>query len=695
MFRFRIKIILLMNLLVMMILFLRLSFLQYYKGDEYNLEVRNANIIEERLEPLRGSIYDTNGKSIAEQVPSFNLILNPNSFPFTDNEFVKDIKNFRKKSHKLKREDRKKEENELIARLSIEVPRLLKDPLLIKLNQILKKDSNTLIFELTNVFNKSIKGWLLEPLFYNLKYEEAISVEMQFIGVRGINIESSSIRSYPQGWSMAHIIGQIQNLQEDEVDEIVESGKLKRGPNTVVELSMAEHQYLLTRHELANLWVGRSGLEASFNRFLSGVSGESISEKVIVKNAEGEVVPEYINHLYSAPVVGGDLHLTIDVELQKIAENAMRQPYKSYLNGREVVRNYVGAFIALNPQTGEVLALVSMPDFDPNALIPPMDKNVVDDVLLGKTQPSYLKAFNRVTQSRYPPGSPFKIFVALMGLEDNIVDENFTVLCTGAMRFASGDEYRCHNISGHQRVDIIKALKKSCNIYFYTIGMKMGTDRQNYWSKLFGFGQKTGLELPREYAGHLPVIRLNSKKMPITNLYVDSHYSIGQVDLETTPIQMARAVAVFANGGYLVSPHIVKNEALSKSKTKLPIKDKNIKIVVDGLFEVVNTPGGTAYATGHSDKIEILGKTGTADVGGHPIQKSPKWNDIYYRPSQSSYPPHAWFVGFAPRNNPKIAFACVSEHSGHGGEIAAPIVKKILEDYIQLLQIREENEPKG
>lgn len=253
MFRFRIKIILLMNLLVMMMLFLRLSFLQYYKGDEYNLEVRNANIIEERLEPLRGSIYDTNGKSIAEQVPSFNLILNPNSFPFTDNEFVKDIKNFRKKSHKLKREDRKKEENELIARLSIEVPRLLKDPLLIKLNQILKKDSNALIFELTNVFNKSIKGWLLEPLFYNLKYEEAISVEMQFIGVRGINIESSSIRSYPQGWSMAHIIGQIQNLQEDEVDEIVESGKLKRGPNTVVELSMAKHQYLLTRHELANL----------------------------------------------------------------------------------------------------------------------------------------------------------------------------------------------------------------------------------------------------------------------------------------------------------------------------------------------------------------------------------------------------------------------------------------------------------
>ena len=140
---------------------------------------------------------------------------------------------------------------------------------------------------------------------------------------------------------------------------------------------------------------------------------------------------------------------------------------------------------------------------------------------------------------------------------------------------------------------------------------------------------------------------------------------------------------------------MVKDDELSKKRVKLPVKQKNLDIVVEGLFEVVNEVGGTAYAVGRSDEVVILGKTGTADTGGHPSSKNPRWMDEYYRFSQSCYPPLAWFVGFAPRINPKIAFACISEHSGHGGDIAAPVVKKILEEYFRLLKIREENEPKG
>ena len=372
-----------------------------------------------------------------------------------------------------------------------------------------------------------------------------------------------------------------------------------------------------------------------------------------------------------------------------------REKFKVDLNNTEVSRIHVGSFVALNPQTGEVLALVSMPDFNPNDLIPPINQNVVNDVVLGNTQPCYLKAFNRAIQSHYPPGSPFKMFVALMGLEDNIIDERFSVFCTGSIKFSNGEEYKCHNQFGHQRLEVIKAIKKSCNVFFYTVGMKLGTARQNWWSDQFGFGHKTGVELPSEYMGHLPVGRVNSKNKPIVDLYTDSHFSIGQADLEVTPIKMARAVCLFANGGYLVSPHIVKNEDLSKKRIKLPVKQKNIDIVVEGLFQVVNEVGGTAYAEGRSEEVVILGKTGTADTGGHPNSKNPRWMDEYYRISQSSYPPHAWFVGFAPRDVPKIAFACISEHAGHGGEIAAPIIKKILEEYFKVLKIREANEPKG
>lgn len=695
MFRFRIKLLLLYIVAVLFFIFLRLSYLQYYKSQSYSAEVRSRNIVEERLEPIRGSIYDCNGKSIAEQVPSFNLILNPISFPFKDKVFINEIKKYLQKANKMNRIDRTPIEEKFISRLDWEVPKFLNDPLIIKINSILKRGNDELANELITVFKNSIKGWMLEPLFYNLKYEEAILLEIEFNGVRGLELQSRSIRSYPQGWSLTHIVGQIQNLQEDEVEKIILNGKLEKGQKTLVQLSNEEHQYLLSKHELSNFWVGRTGLENYFNKELSGVSGERCSERIIRKNSDGEIVPEYIVHYEEPPQIGKNLHLTIDADLQKIAENAFRDKFRTDVNGREVFRAHVGSFVALNPQTGEVLALVSMPDFDPNALIPPIDKEVVKDVILGQTQPSYLKAFNRSVQSRYPPGSPFKMFVALMGLEDGIIDEDFNVFCTGSIKFANGEEYKCHNVNGHQRLEIIKAIKKSCNVYFYTVGMKMGTSRQAWWSDYFGFGHKTGIELPSEYKGHLPKPRLNSKNMPIPDLYVDSHFSIGQVDLETTPIQMARAVCLFANEGHLVSPHIVKNDVLAKKRTKLQVKQKNINLVVEGLFEVVNEVGGTAYAVGRSDEVVILGKTGTADTGGHPNPKNPRWMDEYYRFSQSSYPPHAWFVGFAPRINPKIAFACISEHSGHGGDIAAPIVKKILEAYFKLLKVREESEPKG
>ena len=695
MFRFRIKLLLLFIFSIIFILFLRLSYLQYYKSQTYSSEVRNKNITEERLEPIRGSIYDYNGKSIAEQVPSFNLIFNPLRFPFKDKKFINEIMAYLKKANKMKREEKGPIIENLISRLDWEIPKYLNDPLIIQMNKILKKNDEEFISELMAVFKNSIKGWMLEPLFYNMKYEEAVLLEIEFNGVKGIEIQSRSIRSYPLGWTLTHVLGQIQNLQEEEIEEISRNGKLMRGNRPLVQLSNEEHQYLLSKHELSNLWVGRSGLEGYFNVDLSGVSGERYSERVILKNSEGEVVPETIIHYEEPPQIGKNLYTTIDSDLQKIAENAFREKYRTDINGMEVTRMHVGSFVALNPQTGEVLALVSMPDFDPNSLIPPIDKEVVKDVILGQTQPSYLKAFNRAIQSRYPPGSPFKMFVALMGLEDQIIDEEFSVFCSGSIKFPNGEEYKCHSVNGHQRLEITKAIKKSCNVYFYTVGMKMGTARQTWWSDRFGFGHKTGVELPGEYGGHLPKAKMNSKNQPIPDLYVDSHFSIGQVDLEVTPIQMARAVCLFANGGYLVSPHIVKNDELSKSRTDLHLKKKNIDIVVEGLFEVVNQVGGTAYAVGRSDEVVILGKTGTADTGGHPSAKNPRWMDVYYRPSQSSYPPHAWFVGFAPRENPQIAFACISEHSGHGGDIAAPVVKRILEEYFRLLKVREEKEPKG
>lgn len=694
MFRLRVRILLVFFLLVTSVLVMRLVYLQILMNKSYSKEVRSKNIFEERIEPLRGSIIDTRGVKLAEEVPSFNLYLDPLKVPFVDMRFIKELKEYQKIAIKMNRDNRKNVEKNFIARLPVEVGLLMKDPIIVKLREVISVEEKEFQEELINVFEFSVKRWALEPLFYNLKYDQAILVEIDFKDVNGIKIESQTIRAYPMGQSLAHILGQVQYLQDYEVDELISQGKLYNRSHLLVDLTNEEHQYLLGRHELSKTWVGRLGIEYVFNQSLRGVSGEKCTEKILSKNSDGEVLPEYKIHYEIPPKIGKDIQLTIDIDLQKIVEKVMREPFVSTVNGQQVTRQNVGSFVAINPNNGEILAMVSTPDFDPNDLIPPIDKNVLKDVILGMGKPNYHKAINRAIRARYPPGSPFKVFVALMGLEAGIIDEHTEVFCEGAIRFPNGKEYKCHARYGHQMVDVNKAIKKSCNVFFYHLGMKLGTKNQVDWCHKFGFGLKTGVELPDEYEGNLPNVRLDSSGREIPNKYIDSHFSIGQVTLEVTPLQMARAVSVFANKGKLVTPHLVKTDYEKLKTVDLKFSAKNIEIVEQGMYDVVNVIGGTASRS-KIDDFTMVGKTGTADLDGRPSSKNPKWNDPLYRFSEKSYLPHAWFVGYAPREKPEIAFACVSEHSGHGGEIAAPIVKKILEEYLKLKQKREEEEPKG
>ncbi|PCJ58990.1 MAG: hypothetical protein COA79_11565 [Planctomycetota bacterium] len=693
MFRFRIKVLLVVFVFTILILFGRLSFLQIFKGNSIKDQVRRTNIIEKRIDPIRGSIVDRNGIALAEEVPSFNIYFDPLKFPFEDNSFILEIKKFHKNTAKKSRAIKRKLGSLLIDRLSKEVRIALSDRALKKFHSVIQIPPNEVFKRFVRIYTFAIKRWIPEPLLFNLSFEEAILLEIEYNGVKGLKVATQTIRSYPEGNSCAHLVGQIQHLSEDEVGYLTKNGYFNQNQRMLINLTNEEHQYLLSKHELSNLWVGRTGLEFQYNKLMRGQSGEQCLERILIKNSDGEVSPEYIMLYEIPPKLGRNIKLTIDIELQKIVEEEMRKSFKSTISEREFQRKQVGAFVALNPHTGEILAMSSVPDFNPNDLIPPINSDVVDDVILGIRRPNYIKGLNRGIRGHYPPGSPFKMFVALMALEDKIITDKSRFTCSGSLQLGTGRPFKCHSNFGHQRLNIYKALKKSCNIFFYHLGLKLKTRRQIFWSKQFGFGQKTGIDLPGEYRGNLPKIKYSGTGREISNKYVDSHFSIGQVDLEVTPLQMARGISIFANGGYLVYPHLKRRRKVKRKN--LNLNQKNIDIVVEGMFKVVNEPGGTAYRKGRLNNIIMIGKTGTADIGGFPVRAKPKWQDPLYRYSQKSYEPHAWFVGFAPRSNPVISFACISEYSGHGGDIAAPIVKRILERYFKVLKIREDKKPKG
>jgi penicillin-binding protein 2 len=365
------------------------------------------------------------------------------------------------------------------------------------------------------------------------------------------------------------------------------------------------------------------------------------------------------------PRSGNDLYLTIDARLQKLAEQLL---------GEED-----GAIVALDPTSGEVLALASRPAFDPNLMSRELTAKQWEEIVQNERRP----LTNRAIQGQYPPGSTFKIVMAAAALESNTVSPATPVYCNGGYQFGKR-LFRDWKAGGHGSVDLHEAIVHSCDVYFYTVGQRMGIDTIAHFARMFGLGRETGIELPSERVGIVPSTAWKERVRgepwyPGETISV----AIGQGYVTVTPLQMASLVGAVANNGILYRPRLVQavldrttghlQETPTLPKETLSMKTETLKAIQKGLADVVSR--GTATRA-KSSIVSIAGKTGTAQTAAlrtGPEKEIPK-----------KFRDHAWFVSYAPAESPRIAVAVLAEHMGHGGSAAAPLAKEVIEAYFTM-----------
>lgn len=440
----------------------------------------------------------------------------------------------------------------------------------------------------------------------------------------GVEIVVESKRMYNLKVRMSHIIGYLQEISTEELKNE-------------------------TYYNLGD-FIGKSGVEKYYEMELRGQKGR----RYVGILGTGTKTEKFNEGKSDIPVKNGDdLVLSIDLKLQAKAE--------------ELLEGKRGAIVAIDPNNGEILALVSKPDYDVNSLAGKDFKTNYQILLNDKNKPF----LNRAIQARYPPGSTWKPLMAIAGLEEGVINENSTFFCGGQLIF--GDRpFGCHG--AHGNVNVRKAIQASCNVFFYQLALKLQLEKISKWATNFGFGSKTGIDLPFENSGVFPTLEYvkkkfgNLEKAPKGLLL---NYGIGQGEIAVTPIQMAVYVAAIANGGTIYVPHVVraiKNSLLNQTtllkieSRKIDVNPKTIEIVKKAMFDVVNVPGGTAFGI-RLPGIDICGKTGTAQAA---------------QPGQRD---HSWFVCFAPKDNPKIAMSVVVENAGFGAAVAAPIARELIKEF--------------
>lgn len=430
-------------------------------------------------------------------------------------------------------------------------------------------------------------------------------------------------RLYPQNGMMAHLVGYTGEVSEADLDS-AEFAKYE--PGAV---------------------VGKFGIEKQYNSTLMGVDGQ---RQVVVDN-RGQVRQELDN---KPAVPGKDLQLTVDLDLQVVAELAME--------GKN------GSVVALDMRSGEVLAMVSRPAFDPNKFAVRIKTKDWKEINSDPETPM----LNRAIQAQQAPGSTFKPIMAIAALETGTIDDKWTVHCPGGATFY-GHYYQCHLKGGHGTVALHKGISNSCDVYFYNVGNKLGIDNIAMYSELAGLGHKTGIDLPGEKEGTVPSekwkLRTQRQRWyPGETISV----AIGQGALTVTPLQLARAIGGLAMGGIWYTPHLLL-AAKKESPAVWALNPDNVKDVVDGMWGVVNESVGTTGQRAWLPNVEVCGKTGSAQLASNEKVKSMGANAKDLRDN-------AWFVGFAPCKAPEIVVAALYDHGVHG-QFAAPIVKDVIKAY--------------
>ncbi len=481
------------------------------------------------------------------------------------------------------------------------------------------------------------------PLRTHLNEAEAARFAVNRYRFPGVDIKSRLFRHYPQGKLGSHLIGYIGRINDNDLDSLESSGDLSN--------------YKGSDH------IGKGGLEQYYERNLHGTTG---FQQVEI-DADGHAVRVLSS---TAPVPGDNLILSVDSNLQSIAENAFG--------------NRRGALVAINPSNGEVLAYVSQPTFDPNLFVDGIDSENWKALNESLDKP----LINRPLRGIYPPGSTFKPFVAMAGLESGKRTPPFSINDPGFFILpGSQHRYRDWKPGGHGQVDIQRAITISCDTFFYGLAQDLGIKNLTDFVRHFGFGQKTGLDLKGEIEGLLPTPewkerRFKQKWYPGETVIV----GIGQGYMLVTPLQLAQATAILANNGVAMRPHLVASiqEASSGisrpvsivSTDKISLNPENIALVKQGMVDVT-LPGGTAASVGADSPYVIAAKTGTAQVIG--IKQNEKYNESKV---SERFRDHALFIAYAPAEAPKIALAVIVENGGHGGSVAGPIARKVMDYYL-------------
>ncbi|HTV57916.1 MAG TPA: penicillin-binding protein 2 [Verrucomicrobiae bacterium] len=426
-------------------------------------------------------------------------------------------------------------------------------------------------------------------------------------------------RRYPHGEMLANTIGYVGEISAQDLEKNPD----KYRPGDI---------------------VGKTGLEKEYNDQIVGVDGM----RRVVVNSVGKVV-RTLDNVEAIP--GKPIQLTIDYDLQAIADADMADK--------------TGAVVAMDARTGEILAMVSRPTFNPDDFavrISPQEWQKLNS-------DPHTPLLNRAIQAQLAPGSVFKIVMATAMLESKLVPADYTVYCPGYATFY-GRTFHCWRPAGHGEVDLHKALVQSCDVFFYNVGKLLGIDVINQYATGLGLGRKTGIDLPGEEPGLMPsedwVERVFHHKW-----YAGETISvaIGQGAITVTPIQLARMAAAVASGGNLVQPHLLKNDP-SVKLTRFPLSDTTVDLVTEGLYGVVNEGGGTAYHL-RLQNVDFCGKSGTAQLMSYNASDRIGTKNM-----------DAWFVGFAPRRNPDIVVAAIVQNTEeHGGEAAGPVVRDIVKAY--------------
>lgn len=431
-------------------------------------------------------------------------------------------------------------------------------------------------------------------------------------------------RLYPQNGLAAHVIGYVGEVSEAELDT----------PE-------------FARFHQGNI-IGKDGIEREYNDTLMGLDGQRRVEVDSLGNQRRSPADED-----KEAIPGKDLQLTIDLDLEAVAELTME--------------NRRGALVALDPRNGEVLAMVSRPAFDPNLFANRMPSKDWKDLIENRDHP----LLNRAIQAQQAPGSTIKPMMALAGLETGVINDSFIIHCPGGATFYN-HYYACHLKSGHGTVDLHKGIVQSCDVYFYNVGNKLGIDRIAKYADMVGLGHKTGIDLPHEAEGTVPSTRWKIRNFR-QKWYAGETISvaIGQGATTVTPIQLASYIGGLAMGGVWYQPHLTKNGQILAPPRRVNFNPDNIRKVVDGMYGVVNE-GGTGTRA-RIPGIAVCGKTGTAQLASRVVLKSAKI-------AGENMKANAWFVGFAPRDHPEIVVAALWEN-GEEGPWVAPIVRDVLKAY--------------